>query len=47
MVFCWWIVHKYNIFNINDNGVMVMTDSEMREQDMMRIACVNPSAGHH
>jgi len=46
-VFCRWIVHKNNIFNINDTGVMVLTDSAKREQDKMRIACENPSAGHH
>merc|ERR1711896_54790 len=26
-VLCRWIVHKYNIFNINDSGVMKLTDS--------------------
>jgi H+-transporting ATPase len=25
-VFCRWIVHKYNIFNINDSGVMKLTE---------------------
>merc|ERR1719230_2525258 len=46
-VFCRWIVHKYNIFDINNTGVMVMTDSAKALQDKMRIECANPSAGHH
>jgi len=46
-VFCRWIVHKYNIFNINDTGVMVVTESAKKIQEQMRIAAQNPSAGHH
>merc|ERR1719281_1380727 len=46
-VFCRWIVHKYNIFDINNHGMMVLTDSAKKLQDKMRIEAQNPSAGHH
>jgi len=46
-VLCRWIVHKYNIFDINNSGVMVLTDSAEKLQQKMRIESENPSAGHH
>jgi len=46
-VFCRWIVHKNNIFDINNTGVMVLTDSAKKLQDEIRKAAANPSAGHH
>jgi len=46
-VFCRWIVTKFNIFDINNSGVMVLTDSAKKQQEKMRIAAENPDAGHH
>jgi len=46
-VFCRWIVHKYNIFDINNTGEMVLTDSAKKLQDKMRVEAQNPSSGHH
>merc|ERR1712227_555959 len=46
-VFCRWIVHKFNIFDINNHGMMVLTDSAKTLQDKMRVEAQNPSAGHH
>merc|ERR1711988_708114 len=46
-VFCRWIVHKYNIFDINNTGEMVLTDKAKKLQDEMRKAAENPSSGHH
>merc|ERR1719440_2454513 len=48
-VFCRWIVHKYNIFNINDAGEMVLTDNakqiqQKMQEDMKKGVC---GAGHH
>merc|ERR1719356_2220490 len=37
-VFCRWIVHKYNIFNINDSGEMVLTPKALALQREMREA---------
>merc|ERR1719424_1087607 len=44
-VFCRWIVHKNNIFDINNSGVTVLSDSAKVEQDKMRKAGVAVS-GH-
>jgi len=46
-VFCRWIVHKYNIFDINNTGEMVLTESAKKLQDKMRVEAQNPSSGHH
>jgi len=46
-VFCRWIVHKNNIFNINDTGEMELTDRAKALQVKMRKDLENPSAGHH
>merc|ERR1712134_215795 len=35
-VFCRWIVHKNNIFDINNTGVMVMTEGAKKEMAEMR-----------
>jgi len=43
-VFCRWIVHKYNIFDINNTGVMEMTDKAVQLQKEMRKAANNPPA---
>merc|ERR1712078_315152 len=46
-VFCRWIVHKYNIFDINNTGEMVLTEKAKQLQVEMRKAAENPSGGHH
>jgi len=46
-VFCRWIVHKYNVFDINNTGEMVLTESAKKLQDKMRVEAQNPSSGHH
>jgi len=48
-VFCRWYVHKNNIFNINDSGVLVLPESALRVQRQMRVDQKNEvvSAGHH
>merc|ERR1712100_75451 len=47
-VFCRWIVHKFNIFDINNTGVMVMTDAAKKVQQEMRIEASKAklSGGH-
>lgn len=48
-VFCRWYVHRNNIFNINESGVLVLPESALRIQRQMRIDQKNEvvSAGHH
>merc|ERR1711871_514702 len=48
-VFCRWIVHKNNIFDINNNGMMVLPESAVKLQNDMREMLKNPMAmvGHH
>merc|ERR1711988_88530 len=48
-VFCRWIVHKNNIFDINNNGMMVLPESAIKLQNDMREQLKNPMAmvGHH
>merc|ERR1712178_16672 len=48
-VFCRWIVHKNNIFDINNNGVMELPESAIKLQNAMREQLKNPMAmvGHH
>merc|ERR1711972_1223528 len=46
-VFCRWIVHKFNIFDINNTGEMEMTPSALKLQVEMRKSLENPSMGHH
>merc|ERR1712178_53320 len=43
-VFCRWIVHKFNIFDINNTGVMVLSDSALKLQEKMREGMKNPPA---
>merc|ERR1719194_347815 len=45
-VFCRYIVHKHNIFDINNTGVMVMTEGAKKEMAEMRRNKDNVSAGH-
>jgi H+-transporting ATPase len=46
-VFCRWIVHKNNIFDVNNAGVMELTPEAKKLQEQMREAAKNPTAGHH
>merc|ERR1719201_1293145 len=46
-VFCRWIVHKYNIFDINNSGVMVLSDSALKLQEKMREGMKNISGTSH
>merc|ERR1711976_585671 len=48
-VFCRWIVHKYNIFDINNTGLMVMPESAQKLQNEMREQLKDPMSmvGHH
>merc|ERR1712054_276804 len=46
-VFCRWIVHKNNIFDINNNGVMELPESALKLQNEMREQLKNPVAAHH
>merc|ERR1712054_241057 len=46
-VFCRWIVHKYNIFDINNTGVMVMTEGAKKEMAEMRANKDKQLGGHH
>merc|ERR1712014_181243 len=43
-VFCRWIVHKFNVFDINNHGMMALTDKALKLQEEMRVAPA--SAGH-
>merc|ERR1711907_49528 len=42
-VFCRWIVHKYNIFDINNTGVMELSPSALKLQETMREGMKNVS----
>merc|ERR1711966_142396 len=46
-VLCRWIVHKYNIFDINNTGVMVLSDSALQLQAKMREGMKNISGTSH
>merc|ERR1712070_513989 len=46
-VFCRWIVHKYNIFDINNTGEMELTPAAKKLQYEMRKAAENPVSGAH
>merc|ERR1711881_744051 len=45
-VLCRWIVHKYNTFDINNTGEMVLTEKAKQLQVEMRKAAANPSGAH-
>lgn len=46
-VFCRWIVHKYNIFDINNTGEMVLTDKAKKLQEQMKLDADKPVAANH
>merc|ERR1719281_1654453 len=46
-VFCRWIVHKFNIFDINNTGVMVLPESAKKVQEDMRIEASKAKLGGH
>merc|ERR1711976_641353 len=46
-VFCRWIVHKYNIFDINNTGVMELSPSALKLQETMREGMKNVSGTSH
>merc|ERR1711937_837747 len=46
-VFCRYIVHKHNIFDINNTGVMVMTEGAKKEMAEMRANKDKQLGGHH
>jgi H+-transporting ATPase len=46
-VFCRWIVHKNNIFDINNTGVMVMTPAAEKAAAEMRANKDKQLGGHH
>merc|ERR1711881_649450 len=46
-VFCRWIVHKYNIFDINNIGEMELIDSAKKLQVELQKSMENASGGHH
>jgi H+-transporting ATPase len=45
-VLCRWIVTKYNIFDINNAGMMVLTPKALQLQEKMKKAAENPVASH-
>merc|ERR1711959_744565 len=46
-VFCRWAVHRYNIFDINNTGVMVLPASARKVQQDMRIEASKARLGGH
>merc|ERR1712199_37884 len=46
-VFCRYIVHKNNIFDINNNGVMELSESALKLQATMRVGMKNVSGTSH
>jgi len=47
-VFCRYFVHKYNIFNINETGVLVLTPTAIAlKKQMEENSLKNVSASHH
>jgi H+-transporting ATPase len=46
-VLCRWIVHKYNIFDINNTGVMVLGEAALKLQEQMREGMKNVSGTSH
>merc|ERR1711881_469767 len=46
-VFCRWIVHKYNIFDINNIGEMELIDAAKKLQVELQKSMENASGGHH
>ncbi len=46
-VACRYYVHKFNIFNINDTGVMVLPDSALKVKEQMRLDAQKKPSLHH
>ena len=46
-VFCRWIVNKFNIFDINNSGMMVLTPSAEKLRAEMLVAMENVSHNTH
>merc|ERR1711896_84889 len=46
-VFCRWVVHRYNIFDINNTGVMVLPASALKVQEDMRIEASKAKLSAH
>ena len=46
-VLCRWYVHKYNIFDVNDTGVLVLGASALEVQRQMRLDLKNSDASRH
>ena len=46
-VLCRYVVHKNNIFDINNTGVMVLTPGAIATQEKMREQMKNPAKAHH
>jgi len=45
-VFCRWVVHKFNIFGINDSGEMILPPSAKKLQEEMRKSAGKVGLGH-
>merc|ERR1711988_2027447 len=45
-VLCRWVVHKYNIFDINNTGEMVLPESAVELQEQMRAGMKDVSGTH-
>merc|ERR1712025_1383014 len=46
-VFCRWIVHRYNIFDINNTGVMVLPPAALKVQEELRIEASKAKLSAH
>merc|ERR1712023_356534 len=46
-VFCRWVVHRYNIFDINNTGVMVLPASALKVQEDMRVEASKAKLSAH
>jgi H+-transporting ATPase len=46
-VFCRWVVHRYNIFDINNTGVMEMTPAALKVQEELRIEASKAKLSAH
>merc|ERR1712125_191799 len=46
-VACRWVVHKYNIFDINNTGEMVLPESALKVQEDMRIEASKAKLSAH
>jgi len=46
-VFCRYFVHKFNVFDINNTGVMVMTEAAKKVQQEMRVEASKAKLSAH